>query len=131
MFLDALHDGGIRHFDTASMPEISVVAERLPGASCYFMHPVKQRGAIRAAYEQHGVRHYVVDHPEELAKIAAETGRARNVVIIVRLATARGAAVYDLGGESVRRRSRQPNCWRQPTMPGTASGCHFMSAPNV
>src|SRR4051812_49390372 len=93
MFLDALHAGGIRHFDTASMPEISVVAERLPGASCYFMHPVKQRGAIRAAYGQHGVRHYVVDHPDELMKITAETGCARDVVIIVRLATARGAAV--------------------------------------
>jgi ornithine decarboxylase len=45
------------------------------------------------------VRHYVVDHPDELAKIAAETGRARDVAIIVRLATARGAAVYDLGGK--------------------------------
>jgi ornithine decarboxylase len=99
MFLDALHDGGIRHFDTASIPEISVIAEQLPDSSCYFMHPVKQRGAIRKAYDQHGVRYFVVDHPDELAKIRAETGHARDVVIIVRLATARGAAVYDLGGK--------------------------------
>ena len=99
MFLHALHDGGIRHFDTASMPEISAVAERLPGASCYFMHPVKQRGAIRAAYGQHGVRHFVVDHPDELAKVRTETGHARDAVVIVRLVTARGAAVYDLGGK--------------------------------
>jgi ornithine decarboxylase len=99
MFLDALHAGGIRHFDTASLPEISAVAERLPDASCYFMHPVKQRGAIRAAYDDHGVRHFVVDHPDELAKIMTETGHIRDVVIIVRLATARGAAVYDLGGK--------------------------------
>jgi ornithine decarboxylase len=99
MFLDALHAGGIRHFDTASMPEISVVAERLPGASCYFMHPVKQRGAIRTAYGQHGVRYFVVDHPDELAKIRAETSHIGDVVIVVRLATARGAAIYDLGGK--------------------------------
>jgi ornithine decarboxylase len=99
MFLDALHAGGIRHFDTASLPEISAVAERLPDASCYFMHPVKQRGAIRAAYDDHGVRHFVVDHPDELAKIMTETAYSRDVVIIVRLATARGAAVYDLGGK--------------------------------
>jgi ornithine decarboxylase len=99
MFLDALHAGGIRHFDTASMPEISVVTDRLPGATCYFMHPVKQRGAIRAAYGQHGVRYFVVDHPDELAKIRAETGHAGDVVVIVRMATARGAAVYDLGGK--------------------------------
>jgi ornithine decarboxylase len=99
MFLDALHAGGIRHFDTASLPEISAVAERLPDASCYFMHPVKQRGAIRAAYDGHGVRHFVVDHPDELAKIRTETGYRLDVVIIVRLATARGAAVYDLGGK--------------------------------
>jgi ornithine decarboxylase len=99
MFLDALHAGGIRHFDTASLPEISAVAERLPDASCYFMHPVKQRGAIRAAYDDHGVRHFVVDHPDELAKIMTETAYSRDVVIIVRLATARGEAVYDLGGK--------------------------------
>jgi ornithine decarboxylase len=99
MFLDALHAGGIRHFDTASLPEISIVGERSSESASYFMHPVKQRGAIRAAYHQHGVRYFVVDHPDELAKIMAETGYARDVVIIVRLATARGAAVYDLGGK--------------------------------
>jgi ornithine decarboxylase len=99
MFLDALHAGGIRHFDTASLPEISVVGERCGDSSCYFMHPVKQRGAIRTAYGRHGVRHFVIDHPDELAKIRAETGNARDVVIVVRLATARRAAVYDLGGK--------------------------------
>ncbi|QQP87865.1 type III PLP-dependent enzyme [Skermanella sp. TT6] len=98
-FLDALHEGGIRHFDTASLPEISVVAERFADTTSYFMHPVKQRGGIRAAYGQHGVRHFVVDHADELAKVMVETGGAADAVIVVRLATARGAAVYDLGGK--------------------------------
>ncbi|HYC05484.1 MAG TPA: type III PLP-dependent enzyme [Azospirillaceae bacterium] len=97
--LDALIQGGIKHFDTASLVEIETVKGRMGAAGCYFMHPVKQRGAIRAAYERHGVRHFVVDHPDELEKVTQETGGARDVVIVVRLATARGAAVYDLGGK--------------------------------
>ncbi len=97
--MDALWAGGIRHFDTASLPEITDVRRQFPEAGCYFMHPVKSREAIRAAYEQHGIRHFVVDHPDELEKISDCTGRARDVVIMVRLATARGAAVYDLGGK--------------------------------
>ncbi|MFM2045211.1 MAG: hypothetical protein RLY86_3787 [Pseudomonadota bacterium] len=97
--LQALWDGGVRHFDTASLPEITDVKRQFPSAGCYFMHPVKGREAIREAYEQFGVRHFVVDHPDELAKVSDCTGRARDVVIMVRLATARGAAVYDLGGK--------------------------------
>ena len=46
--LDALHEGGVRHFDTASLAEISLVKRRYPDAHAYFMHPVKPRGAIRA-----------------------------------------------------------------------------------
>lgn len=95
----ALWAGGIRHFDTASLPEITDTRRQFPEAGCYFMHPVKSREAIRAAYELHGIRHFVVDFPDELEKISDCTGRARDVVIMVRLATARGAAVYDLGGK--------------------------------
>jgi ornithine decarboxylase len=98
-FLDALHAGGVRHFDTASLPEIALVRERFPEAQVYFMHPVKQRSAIRAAYGQYGVRHFALDHPAELAKLVEETGGADDVVAMIRLATARGAAVYDLGGK--------------------------------
>lgn len=99
LVLKALWDGGIRHFDTASLPEITEVRDLYPQAGCYFMHPVKSREAIRASYELHGIRHFVVDHPDELEKLSDCTGRARDVVVMVRLATARGAAVYDLGGK--------------------------------
>ena len=99
LVLDALIAGGIRHFDTASLVEIETVKGRMADAGCYFMHPVKQRGAIRAAYGRHGVRHFVVDHPDELDKVVQETDGARDVIAVVRLATARGAAVYDLGGK--------------------------------
>jgi len=37
----ALYRAGIRHFDTASLPEIAQVRESFADAACYFMHPVK------------------------------------------------------------------------------------------
>ena len=46
----------VRHFDVASLAEIKQVADALPEAKLYFMHPVKNREAIRAAYFDHGIR---------------------------------------------------------------------------
>ncbi len=99
LVLDALWAGGIRHFDTASLVEIETVRGRFPDAACHYMHPVKSRESIRAARLRHGIRHYVVDHADELDKLVAETGGDASIVVVVRLATARGAAVYDLGGK--------------------------------
>jgi len=97
--LDALSAAGIKHFDTASLSEIALIAARYPGATCYFMHPVKSRAAIRAAYAHHGVRHYVVDHPDELAKLLAETP-GRDLTVVVRLKTPPAAnTVYDLSSK--------------------------------
>jgi ornithine decarboxylase len=93
--LRALYGAGIRHFDTASLPEIAEVREMFPDAGTYFMHPVKSRAAIHAAYEVYGVRHFVVDHPAELAKVRDETG-GEGVTIIVRLATPPAGAAFDL-----------------------------------
>src|SRR5205085_3307248 len=47
--LRALYSAGIRHFDTASLPEIALIRENFPDAGAYFMHPVKSRAVIRAA----------------------------------------------------------------------------------
>lgn len=97
--LDALHGAGITHFDTASLPEIAQIAERYGDATCYFMHPVKSRAAIRAAYGIYGVRHFVVDHPDELRKVLAEAG-GRDLAIVVRLATPPDpSTVYDLSAK--------------------------------
>ena len=93
--LRALYDAGIRHFDTASLPEIAQVRELFRDAGAYFMHPVKARAAIKTSYEVYGVRHYVIDHACELAKVLDETG-GEAVTIIVRLATPHAGAAYDL-----------------------------------
>ncbi len=99
MVLDVLYQAGIRHFDTASLPEIAQVHESYPRGHAYFMHPVKGRAVIKNAYTVYGIRHYVVDHASELDKVLAETG-GENVVIIVRLHTPPvEAALYHLAAK--------------------------------
>ncbi|MEO0391930.1 MAG: type III PLP-dependent enzyme [Pseudomonadota bacterium] len=99
-FMKPLHEAGVVDFDTASIGEIRLVRELFgPDVGAFFMHPVKARSAIYEAYYTHGVRTFVLDHPEELTKIRQETGGATDTLLVVRLATARGAAVYDLGGK--------------------------------
>ena len=95
LVLQALYDAGIRHFDTASLPEIAQVRELFPDTSAYFMHPVKARAVIRTSYEVYGVRHFVIDHPSELIKVMDETG-GEGVSIIVRVATPHAGATFDL-----------------------------------
>src|SRR5689334_17092027 len=53
--LRAVWAGGIRHFDCASLPEIALVRRVLPRAEVHFMHPVKSRPAIHAAFYGYGV----------------------------------------------------------------------------
>jgi ornithine decarboxylase len=105
--LRALWAGGIRHFDCASPKEVALVRAMFPGAEIHFMHPVKARGAIREAWARHGVRDFVLDGADELAKLLAETdavGAAGRPVkeelgLIVRLALPRSGAVIDLSGK--------------------------------
>jgi ornithine decarboxylase len=100
--LRALHDGGVRHFDCASLPEIRLVRDMFPDAAIHFMHPVKARGAIREAWERHGVRDFVLDSAEELTKIRNEvavTGVSGALGLIVRIALPRGGAKLDLSGK--------------------------------
>ena len=80
----ALYGAGIRHFDVASLPEIEDAAT-IPDAQLHFMHPVKSRHAIKRAYEL-GVRSFALDGEDELEKILAATGNARDLLLWVRLA---------------------------------------------
>jgi ornithine decarboxylase len=96
--LRALWAGGIRHFDCASAGEVRLVRSMFGSAVIHYMHPIKARGAIREAYASHGVRDFVIDSAEELAKVVEETGGA-DLGLIVRLALPKGGAVYDLSGK--------------------------------
>ena len=99
--LRAVWDGGVRHFDCASAAEVALVRAMFPEAGIHFMHPVKARGAIRGAWGEHGVRDFVLDSADELAKIRTETGAgaADGLGLFVRLALPKGTAMHDLSGK--------------------------------
>jgi ornithine decarboxylase len=95
--LEAVWAGGVRHFDCASAPEVALVRGLFPDAHIHFMHPVKSRAALRAAWAA-GVRDTVLDCEGELAKIIEETS-PQDRGLLVRLALPRGKAAYDLSGK--------------------------------
>jgi len=95
--LRALWDGGIRHFDCASIAEVALVRRLFPEAAIHFMHPVKSRSAIRESWQLHGVQDFVFDSAAELQKILTEIP-TRDVApgLFVRLALPRFVAAIDL-----------------------------------
>jgi ornithine decarboxylase len=89
----ALYGAGLRDFDVASLAELEQLSA-YPARRAYFMNPVKSPEAIAAAYFDHDVRDFALDHRAELDKIRAATGGARDLRLYVRLAHAgRGAAL--------------------------------------
>jgi ornithine decarboxylase len=100
--LRAVAAGGVTHFDCASIPEVRLVRSMLPDAAIHFMHPVKGRAAIREAWAELGVRDFVLDSADELAKLRTEiaaTGVRGKLGLIVRLALPKGGARLDLSGK--------------------------------
>jgi ornithine decarboxylase len=93
--VEQLWAAGVRHFDTASIEEMRGVHAHSPAAVCYFMAPVRFPGAMREAFDVHGVRDCVVDHGDELERVASEVP-VRELTIFVRMAAHDPAALYDL-----------------------------------
>ncbi len=90
---------GVQRFDVASLAEIKVVSETLPYAKMYFMHPVKNREAIFAAYFTYGIRDFSLDSHEELQKILEVTNFAEDLNLYVRLSMTSDKAAYSLEGK--------------------------------
>jgi ornithine decarboxylase len=84
--LTGLYEAGIRYFDVASIAEIRLTRRLLPDARLCFMHTVKAREAISAAYHEFGVRDFSLDCDAELKKILAVTNRAPDLGLFVRIA---------------------------------------------
>ena len=99
LVLDQVWAGGIRHFDTASIPEIELVKSRYPEAICHFMAPVRANGAAKLSFEKYGVTDYVIDCDYELDKLLAETGNPKKLRIFVRIATPLGGALLELSSK--------------------------------
>ncbi len=97
--VDLIYEAGIRHFDTASLPEIEFIRGRYKDSHCHFMAPVRFPGAARAAAHEHGVRDFVVDCDAELDKLLHETEGVKDIRIFVRIATPLGGAVLELSSK--------------------------------
>ena len=96
--IEALIEAGIDGFDVASMGEIEALAG-VRGAELYFMNPVKPRSAIARAYRDFGIRHFAFDSAEELDKIIAETGGAKDLTLYLRVACPNTHSLIPLEGK--------------------------------
>ena len=85
LVLRELFNNGITNFDVASIAEVKLVAENLPGVRMYYMHPVKPRESIRDAYHYYGVRDFSLDSYAELEKILFATNYAKDLNLHIRL----------------------------------------------
>lgn len=92
-----LAEGGVTGFDVASIAEIKLVREQFGDAHCAYNHPVKSRADIEMAYRDLGVRDFVIDHENELAKLADIC--QRDCTIEVRIAKANPDSAVDLNAK--------------------------------
>ncbi len=101
--LKILWDAGITHYDVASLGEVRLVAETLPGAVQCFMHPLKAEEVIAEAYFEHGVRTFALDTLDELDKIVRATATdgvpATDLNLLVRISVDNGHAKLSLGAK--------------------------------
>lgn len=93
-----LHEGGVTHFDCASLPEIERVREVCDDATPYFMIPVRLRGAARDAQSRLDVRHFMVDHLSGIEPLAKEIDM-RRAVVFARMAAHHESAMQDLSAK--------------------------------
>ncbi len=122
--LRALYAGGIRHFDCASLPEVELVNSCCPGATCYFMIPVRLRGAASDAFHRYGVRHFLVDQLSGLEDLAGEVPLAE-CVVFARMAVHHGSAAFDLSSKFGAHAAEVPNLLRAIRQGGAEPGLAF------
>lgn len=124
--LDAFYAAGLRAFDTASLPEVAQLSEAFDDAECHFMHPVKPRGVIDTAHRVYGVRTFVVDHINELRKLAEQTGNDPEVVAVVRLKTEEtDGTLYHLSAKFGAERAEAVELLREIARRGLRCGVAF------
>lgn len=127
--LQALWQGGVRHFDAASLPEIAAVERAFGPGRTRFMHPVKSRGAVAAAYHRHGVRCFALDHAGELDKIrdaaGPSAGGTGELLLMVRLAVSTDAAMWKLDGKFGAAPGEAADLLRRIARSGAAAGLTF------
>ena len=122
--LDTLFDAGIRHFDVASVTELRTMS-KFPGAIMHVMHPVKSRRFIAEAYHDFGVRTFALDSETELEKIAAATGNAKDLTLVVRVACPSTYSEISLEGKFGAPWSEAPDLIRRARQQSELLGISF------
>ena len=122
--LNTLFDAGIRHFDVASITELRTMS-KFPGAILHVMHPVKSRRFIAEAYHEFGVRTFALDSETELEKIAAATGNAKDLTLVVRVACPSTYSEISLEGKFGAPWSEAPDLIRRARQQSELLGISF------
>jgi len=87
---------GINDFDVASLNEIKLINKINPNVKLHFMHTIKSKESIKAAYFNYGVRSFSLDNKDELRKILEATNQAKDLKLFVRIAISNEHAEIDL-----------------------------------
>ncbi len=87
---------GINEFDVASLNEIKLIKKINPKAKLHFMHTIKCKESISAAYFNYGVKSFSLDTKDELKKILDSTNQAKDLELFVRIAISNEHAEIDL-----------------------------------
>ncbi len=87
---------GINEFDVASLNEIKLIKKISSKAKLHFMHTVKCKESISAAYFNYGVKSFSLDTKDELRKILDSTNQAKDLELFVRIAISNEHAEIDL-----------------------------------
>jgi len=125
-----LVEGGVRHFDCASIAEIESVKRVSPEAACYFMTPVRLRGAAGQAQSEYGVRHFMIDHQSGLDSLAEEIDLDKSV-IFARMAVHHPSAMQDLSVRFGAPQEDIPNLLTRITESGAEAALAFNVGSNV
>jgi ornithine decarboxylase len=97
--LSSLNAGGVTAFDVASDNEVRVALTHVTAEHLAFMNPVKSRRSIASAYHDHGVRIFAYDCAAELNKILEETGNAKDLTLVLRMAVDNKSSALPLAGK--------------------------------
>ena len=122
--IEVLHHSGVQHFDCASLQEVELVYKHCPGASMYFMNPVRFEGDARIAQLQFGVRHFVIDHESGLRPLLDEIDASKSVVF-ARMAVSHASAQADLSSKFGAPPSDIPDLLQQISSAGAEAALAF------
>ena len=96
--LAALHGAGLRDFDAASLDEIARVRPARRARPCHEPDQVARADPL-GLFRDYGVRTFAFDSADELDKIIAETGGARDLTLMLRIYLPEHAQRNPAGGQ--------------------------------